>query len=138
MATGEYVIFLDGDDTITEGSLQRLHDKIAERPGADLHPCAMLVYNEITGKEEPTRDNYPLDFNGELTGPEATVKIGKLWFYPCPMLQLTIFRRKFLIENGLKCIHGLRNQDSEFSPRALYLAKRVAPLHVGRRPRVEP
>ena len=27
MATGEYIIFLDGDDTIVEGSLQRLHDR---------------------------------------------------------------------------------------------------------------
>lgn len=45
------------------------------------------------------------------------------------MLQLTVFRREFLVENELKCIHGLRHQDSEFSPRALYLAKRVVPLH---------
>ena len=45
------------------------------------------------------------------------------------MLQLTVFRREFLVENDLKCIYGLRCQDSEFSPRALYLAKRVVPLH---------
>ena len=51
-ATGEYVIFLDGDDTITEGSLQRLHDKILERPGADLYPCAIQVHNDMTGKDE--------------------------------------------------------------------------------------
>ena len=47
------------------------------------------------------------------------------------MLQLTVFRRQFLVENELRCIHGLRRQDSEFSPQALYLAKRVVPLHVG-------
>ena len=71
-ATGEYVIFLDSDDRIAEGSLLRLHDKIAARPGADLYPCAIQVENEITGKSEPVRDNYPADFNDELTGPEAT------------------------------------------------------------------
>ncbi len=129
MAQGEYVIFLDGDDTIVEGSLQRLHDKIAARPDADLYPCAMLVHNEMTGKDEPTRDNYPLDFNGELTGPEATIKAYSFQHSPCPMLQLTVFRRLFLIENDLKCIVGLRRQDSEFSPRALYYAKKVIPLH---------
>ena len=129
MAAGEFIIFLDGDDTIVDNSLQRLHDKITARPGADLYPCAMLVHNEMTGKDEPTRDNYPLDFNGELTGPEATVLIGRLWFYPCPMLQLTVFSKAFLVNNNLKCIYGLRNQDSEFSPRALYLARRVVPLH---------
>ena len=45
------------------------------------------------------------------------------------MLQLTVFRRQFLVDNALKCIKGLRRQDSEFSPRALYLAKHVVPLH---------
>ena len=129
MATGEYVIFLDGDDTIADGSLQRIHDKIAARPGADLYPCAIQVHNDMTGKDEELRDNYPADFHGELSGPEATILLGSLWFYPCPMLQLTVFRRQFLADNGLKCIYGLRNQDSEFSPRALYLSKRVVPIH---------
>ena len=67
-ATGEYAIFLDGDDTITDGSLQRLHDRIVERPGADLYPCAIQVHNDMTGKDEELRDNYPPDFNGELSG----------------------------------------------------------------------
>ncbi len=129
MATGEYVIFLDGDDTITDGSLQRLHDRIAERPDADLYPCAIQVHNDMTGKDEELRDNYPQDFNGELSGPEATIRTERSGKDVCPMLQLTVFRRQFLVENNLKCIRGLRRQDSEFSPRALYLAKRVVPLH---------
>ena len=128
-ATGEYVIFLDGDDTITDGSLQRLHDKIAARPGADLYPCAIQVHNDMTGQDEELRDNYPPDFNGELSGPEATIKTERSGKDVCPMLQLTVFRRLFLVDNSLKCIYGLRRQDSEFSPRALYLAKRVVPLH---------
>ena len=131
MATGEYVIFLDGDDTIAEGSLQRIHDKIAAHPGADLYPCAIVVRNELTGKDEELRDNYPKDFAGELTGTDATLMLERLFAksFPCPMLQLTVFRREFLVEHDLKCIYGLRMQDSEFSPRALYLAKRVVPIH---------
>ena len=129
MATGEYVLFVDSDDTIAEGSLQRLHDKIAERPGADLYPCAIQVYNEIAGRNEELRDNYPPDFNGELTGPQATVMIYSRRRDPCPMLQMTVFRREHLIAHGLRCLHGRKRQDSEFSPRALYLAARVIPLH---------
>ena len=129
MTQGEYVIFLDGDDTIAKGSLQRLHDKITARPGADLYPCAIQVHNDITGKDENLRDNYPADFNGELTGAEAVLSTLQRLKDPCPMLQLTVFRRQYLVAENLKCIHGLRRQDSEFTPRALYLAKRVVPLH---------
>ena len=128
-ASGEYLVFLDGDDTITEGSLQRLHDKIAERPGADLYPCAVQVLDAKAGKVTEIRDNYPADAKPEFTGPEATLFIAGIRKHPHPMMQLTICRRAFLVENKLKCIHGLRGQDRQFSPRALYLAKRVCPLH---------
>ena len=129
MAQGEYVIFLDGDDTIAEESLARIAGKIKARPGADLYPCVIIAYTEGT-EEREVRENYPPEASPvELTGPEATLFIAKFDVYPCPMLQLTVFRREFLIEHDLKCIYGLRRQDSEFSPRALYLAKRVVPLH---------
>ena len=130
MAQGEYVIFLDGDDTIAEGSLQTIHDKIAARPGADIYPCAMPVIDEVHGGMLPLRDNYAADFEGELTGPEATLMIYTRRRDPCPMLQLSVFRREHLVANGLKCLHGMKRQDSEFAPRALYLAKRVVPIHV--------
>ena len=130
MAQGEYVIFLDGDDTIAEGSLARIAEKIKARPGADLYPCVVVAYEEDSGKKQ-IRENYPPESSPEeLTGPEATILLQRLWSGElCPLLQLTVFRREFLLEHELKCIYGLRRQDSEFSPRALYLAKRVVPLH---------
>ena len=109
-AQGEYLIFLDGDDTIAEGSLQRLHDKIEERPGADIYPCAIHVHNDMTGKDEELRDNYPRDFSGELTGTEAVIKTERSCRDVCPMLQLSVFRRRFLVDNKLQCIPGLRRQ----------------------------
>lgn len=129
VAAGRYVIFLDSDDLLAEGSLQRLHDKIEERPGADLYPCALLVHNEITGKNEELRDNYPAEFKGELTGPEATRMVYSRSSRPCPMMQLTVCRRDFLNEFSLQCVPGLKQEDNEFTPRALYLARRVVPLH---------
>ena len=129
MARGEYIIFLDGDDTIADGCLERLHEKICTNPGADLYPCVIITRNEIGGKSE-LRDNYRQDAPSEMTGTEATLYLDRHFHgLFCPMLQLTIHRRKFLTENSLRCIRGLRHQDSEFSPRTLYLAKRVVPLH---------
>lgn len=129
IATGEYVIFLDGDDTIAEESLKRLHDKIAAHPGADLYPCAMTIRKEVETSHNPICDNYAEDFSGELAGPEATIMVYTRNRRPCPMLQLTICRREYLNEKNLRCVPGLRREDQEFSPRALYLAKRVVPLH---------
>ena len=129
MAKGEYIIFLDGDDAIADGCLERLHEKIMATPGADLYPCAIIAYNETTGKKE-RRDNFEADSPAEMTGVNATIYLDHRmqgWF--CPMLQMTVHRREFLVEYDLKCIRGLRCQDSEFTPRALYWAKRVIPLH---------
>ena len=129
MAQGEYIIFLDGDDTIADGCLERIYKKIMTHPGADLYPCVIIANNEINGKSEQ-RDNYGADAPSEMTGPEAVLYLDhRLHGIFCPMLQLTVHRREFLVKNNLKCICGLRHQDSEFSPRALYLAKRVVPLH---------
>lgn len=129
MARGEYIIFLDGDDTIADGCLERLHEKISANPGADLYPCAIVENNEFSGKNR-IRDNFAQDAPAEMTGPEATIYMKHLSYgLFCPMLQLTVHRRKFLVEHDLKCIRGLRHQDSEFSPRVFYLAKCVVPLH---------
>ena len=129
-AVGEYLIFLDGDDTIADGCLARLHEKISANPGADHYPCTIITRNEIDPLKDEIRDNYRQDAPAELTGVEATLYLEHNWQGSfCPMLQMTVFRREFLVEHDLKCIRGLRHQDSEFSPRALYLAKRVVPLH---------
>jgi glycosyltransferase involved in cell wall biosynthesis len=130
-ARGEHVLFLDGDDLLVPGSLARIAAGIAGRPGADLYPCALRVRGDIAGTDGELRDNYPPGAPAEMTGPEATILSNRYRNdTPHPQMQLTVFRRAFLLENGLRCIPGLRRQDSEFSPRALYLARRVVPLHV--------
>jgi len=127
-AQGEYIIFLDGDDTIADGCLERLHEKICANPGADLYPCVIIATDEINGKRE-RRANYGTDAPAEMTGMDAAIYLDhRLRGIFCPMLQLTVHRREFLVNHDLKCIRGLRCQDSEFSPRALYWAKRVVPL----------
>lgn len=129
MAQGMYIIFLDGDDTIADGCLERLHEKICANPGADLYPCAIIAKNEMTGKSS-IRDNFSQDAPAEMNGTEAAICLERLAYgLFCPMLQMTIHRRMFLVENALKCIRGLRCQDSEFTPRAFYLAKRIVPIH---------
>lgn len=128
-ARGEYVVFLDGDDALVPGSLQRLRDLIAARPGADIYPCAMQVRNEVSGRDEPVRDAFPPDCIGELAGSEAIRMAYAKSDRPCPMLQLSVFRRDHLLAHHLRCLPGLKRQDSDFFPRSFYPARRVVPLH---------
>ena len=141
VASGEYIIFLDGDDSISDGCLERLHTKISANPGADLYPCALIVQCEIKDKKQIAAlkarnrmwflsdglivDNYRMDVSGEMSGVDAIIGVKSY----NPMLQMTIHRRQFLLDHDLKCIGGVRYQDQDFSRRAFLLAKRVIPLH---------
>ena len=108
-------------------ALRRLRDRIAEHPGADMYVGALRKFRHGTGETMCEIDNYPAGLVRELTGAEATFLQPHLW--PTPMLQLAVFRTGFLRDAGLACIAGLRCQDLEFFPRALYRARRVVPLH---------
>lgn len=139
MAQGEYLVFLDGDDSIVAGSLLRLYNRISATPGADLYACAMYSIREKTSEiginNNESRgvtdiwDNF--DFSSdEMTGIEALRQYqAHHGFHIDPKLQLAIFRRDFVLEHNLKCLYGLRCQDNEFTYRALYFAKRLIPLH---------
>lgn len=127
LARGEYILFVDGDDCLAPEVLPRIHDRIAERPGADLYPCALVHFFHSTGKTLKSHDNYPKSLVREMTGPEATLAQDARTY--SVMLQAVVFRRDFLLRHNLSCIPGLRCQDLEFHPRALYLAERVIPIH---------
>ena len=128
-ARGAYVLFLDGDDMLADGALGRVAARIRALPGADMYQGAIRVVDGKTGAQVELRDNYPPDATAPLSGAEATLLSARRAGLPCPMLQMTAFRRGFLSEHGLVCVPGLRRQDSEFSPRALYLARAVVPIH---------
>jgi len=132
MAQGEYIIFLDGDDAISEDSLQRLYDRIMARPGGDIYTCGMKRFSCLqkmcAGEHDSVFVEFP-EVSHEMNGTEATILyldsiVGCQW-----MMQLFVFRRDFLRQHGLKCIYGLNGQDYVFSQQAIYLAKHIIPLH---------
>lgn len=128
-ASGEYIVFVDGDDYIFDNVLEKLADKIKARPGADLYPCAILVDSRRYGKEE-IWDGFPPDSPEEMTGPEVIIKVRRRFdTFANYMVQPMICRRAYLNEKGLRFVFGLKHEDNEFLPRLLYQAKRIVPLH---------
>ena len=123
-AKGEYVILLDGDDTLAPAALADLADWIARYPGTDLFPCAARDGGNV-------RDNYPADLPPlPLTGAAATRLVSAGSDEPLAMATITVYRRAFLDAHALRFVDGLRHEDEEFTPRALYLAETVVPTHL--------
>lgn len=114
-ATGEFVWFVDADDWIEKNCLSDIF-KICTENGLDmLSFCASDVKDGTTRR----RFNYMLG-NKVVTGKEV---LDYAIFPPCA--PFSVYRKKFLVDNGLCFYPGIFHEDSEFQPRAYYFATRV-------------
>lgn len=118
VAKGEYIWFIDSDDWIEEGCLKNIFPKLKDN--IDL---LQLQYRYVYDDESQNHDaSYSL-VEGCKTGREV-IRNGGL-SAPAPF---TIYRRKFLIENRLSFVSGIYHEDSEFKPRATYLAEKITSI----------
>lgn len=109
-AQGEYVWFVDADDVVSSKSVQSICEAMKSKP--DIIP----IYAKTEGIEK-VRNKIP-----------ETVRSGKdilcsMKWEACGVFN--VFRRTFLIENGLSFVPGIYHEDAEFTPRMLYAAKTV-------------
>lgn len=135
-ATGKWMVWLDGDDLLAPGALADLQHSIAnatEEP--DLVQCAADEVTMASADAQPIfyahHFNYrPEDDRHMLTGVEATVYLSRRFVSPFPAAWLTVCRTEFLRREHLYFLYGLRYEDEEWTPRALFLARRVL-IHAG-------
>ena len=110
-AEGQFVWFVDSDDTIRENCLNELISCISREDAKMMR---------IGGKWEslPERGNsYP---KGWMSREVAIAGNGREVCVP-----LYIYRRDFLVNNRLNMKAGIYHEDSEFQPRAIYKAERI-------------
>lgn len=117
-AQGDYVWFVDSDDFIEPNSIKPILQN-AEDNELDM----MCFFFQFTFEDGHTEQYIyrPKYKDRIMTGDEFVVKTG---FVMSPWASL--YRRQFLVDNSLRFKEGILHEDEEFSPRAQFLAKRIA------------
>lgn len=118
-ARGKYVWFVDSDDYINAEYIPMLLDKANE----NCLDVACFGFSMIY-EENGTVSNEILtgiDYNKVYCGSDFLMNV------PIHIMAWSaIYRRDFLIENGLRFYEGILHEDQEFTPRAYYLTKRIS------------
>lgn len=114
-AKGDYVWFIDSDDTIRFNCLASIVEQCKNKKLDILAICAA----NIIENREIRRFSYD-KCNDVVTGGYV---LEHNYMQHC--VPFSIYRRKFLEEHSLKFYHGIFHEDSEFSPRAYFYAKKV-------------
>lgn len=119
VARGEYILFVDSDDLLTDGALKTL---VAELSGEDIIAFNAKKLHDATGEQT---------YHPTIREPETTDG----WTYFCRhRLEATdihlvciwqrAYRRQFLIDNNLRFADGiLRAEDDLFTSQAMLAAK---------------
>lgn len=116
-AIGEYLLFLDADDSIRANCLMNIYREASVN---DLD-MMLMSYQHILSDGRYAKASYRIEENDE------TVELGKDFLikkHHPPMIPLYAYRRSFIIENNLS-LRSIGHEDEEFTPRAIYLAHRV-------------
>ena len=115
-ARGDYLMFVDGDDFLTEGAIAVVTEKL--EPDIDIFTFG---YYEYYG-ENDIKPMLHFDAN-RLDGKNAFAEIS-----PLPMPWLYAIDRKFVVENEILMHKGLLDEDEEWTARLFALEPRVKTL----------
>lgn len=118
LAAGEYVWFVDSDDTIASHCLGVLYEQAVKVDADILAMCAAIVKEGIV----TPRRFYDKGVAGTvLSGPQM-LRRGMLQESCAPFF---IYKRSYLTEKEFSFLPGVFHEDEEWTPRVIYNAERI-------------
>lgn len=122
-ACGEYLLFLDSDDELLRGALERAAAQLeAHLPDALIGRFSAV--DEASGRTlfeaDCELDEHLINEGG---GDAAMGELARAWASPCAWRY--IVKREFILQNGLFFEKGLLNEDAMWTPRMLARALSV-------------
>lgn len=127
-ASGEYVIFLDSDDSLVASSLRVLADYISQFHEVDVYYANVIKTKN--GSTDERRHKQNLIPEKKYSGIDALyAEISRNAKYMA-MAQAGIYRRSFIEKNKLRFKKGILHEDEEWSPRVELHAETVMYIDV--------
>jgi len=122
MARGEYVWFIDSDDWIFDGAVQRLISIISQ------HMPDVVVLNYAVATEDGRYHaiaNFPKKFAGKMCHPATDVEVfAHVSCWSAPPFRL-VSKRDILIREQIKFAEGFFYEDHPFAIHLMLIAKKV-------------
>ena len=117
-ATGEYVWFIDSDDSLLPDAVAKVLTLLAEKPGVDVLMFPLKwVYEDIV------KDRLDYKINEEIaTVGKSVIRNPGLPIWASPRF---VFKRSFMKSEWLFFPKGLIHEDEYFGPVLMYLSKTV-------------
>lgn len=131
-ARGTYVQFLDSDDMLAPGALDRLYQVSKEENLEVLFFNAKMIYDdECLRRSFPQYENYYVaktDLNQPMRGLDLFVCMQQSGEYRTPVWR-QFFKRSFLLENQLSFEESILHEDNLFTFQCLCRAKLAARIN---------
>lgn len=116
VATGDYVLYLDADDTFLPHALPLLKEELCKYKDLDMLKFDYILVKDGTEKECIAHS----DSQDVMTGRDFAQKNAIPW-----VPWLYIYRRSFLIENNLFFLENVRFEDTDYSIACFVSAKKI-------------
>ena len=129
-SNGEYIAFIDSDDIIDVDMLRDMYERAVVHQ-SDVIMCQIVKFSDAAPKEKFGRCSYDQHVSSELEGVSFTWRdldnVFLLRFASCNK----IYRREYLIQNGIAYTEGAFYEDMVFTYRALLQAESLQVVKKG-------